>query len=188
MSLALNIRLTTALLFVLGSSLCAAQSTIYESKDKDGPVFSDQPSFTDQPTAAKPIVVPPANLMQGLQPAQEPAPVASAPYYTSFAITIPAAGDTIHTNTGAFDMRIDATPTLRAANGDRIRVKLDGNLLPTSYVSGNISLTEDDWQAAADNVEHTLQAAIVDGTGAVLIEAAPVKFFAHRATVRRSVR
>jgi len=38
---------------------------------------------------------------------------------------------------------------------------------------------------AAENVEHTLQAAIIDSTGAVLIEAAPVKFFAHRATVRR---
>jgi len=85
-------------------------------------------------------------------------------------------------------MRITISPALRAAKGDRIRVKLDGNLLASSYRASRISLTENDWQVAADNVEHTLRATIVDGTGAVLIETAPVKFFAHRATVRRPVR
>ena len=181
----MNTRLSAAILLASWSALCAAQTTIYESKDKAGPVFSDQPSFTDQPTAAKPIVVPPPNLMQGLPQSQQPAPVAPAPYYTNFAIAVPADGDTIHSNTGAFDMRVQASPALRAAKGDRIRVKLDGNLLASSYRSGRISLTAADWQAAAENVEHTLQAAIIDSTGAVLIEAAPVKFFAHRATVRR---
>lgn len=165
-----------ALVFAAWSALCAAQGTIYESKDKTGPVFSDLPS-----SGAKPIDLPPPNLMQGA-PLQQPAPVAPAAYYTNFVIAVPADGDTLHTNTGAFDMRIDASPALRATHGDRIRVKLDGNLLPTSYQSGNISLTENDWQAAAENVEHTLQAAIVDSTGAVLIESAPVRIFVHRAS------
>jgi hypothetical protein len=85
-------------------------------------------------------------------------------------------------------MRVKISPALRAAKGDRIRMKLDGNLLASSYRAGRISLAATDWQAAADNVEHTLQAAIVDNTGAVLIESAPVQFFAHRATVRRLIR
>ena len=103
-------------------------------------------------------------------------------------ISTPADGDTIHTNTGAVDIRAKSAPALRAARGDRIGVKPDGNLLAASYRSGRISLTAADWQAAAENVEHTLQAAIVDAAGNVLIESAPVRFFAHRATVRRSLR
>ncbi len=184
----MNTRLSAAILLASWSAFCAAQTTIYESKDKAGPVFSDQPSFTDQPTAAKPIVVPPPNLMQGPPQSQQPAPVATAAYYANLAIAAPANGDTIHSNTGAFDVRVQPSPALRTAKGDRIRVKLDGNLLASSYRSGRIGLTATDWQAAADNVEHTLQAAIVDSAGAVLIESAPVKFFAHRATARRSVR
>lgn len=166
----------------------AAQTTVYESKDAAGPVFSDQPSFTDQPATGKSIVVPPVNTMQGV-PAQAMVPsTVAGTYYTGLTIGSPANGDTLHTNTGAFDMRVDPTPALRAAMGDRIRVKLDGSLLASRYAGGTISITEDDWRAATEDVEHTLQAAIVDSMGNVLIEAVPVRFFAHRATVRREVR
>ncbi|HYK14847.1 MAG TPA: hypothetical protein VEW70_12750 [Burkholderiales bacterium] len=184
----MNIRPAIAIVLSTWSALSSSQTTIYESKDKAGPVFSDQPSFTDQPSAAKPIVVPPPNLSQGVRPPPQPAPSAATPPYSMLTISTPADGDTIHTNTGAFDIRAQSTPALRAAKGDRIRVKLDGNLLAASYRSGRISLTAADWQAAAENVDHTLEAAIVDTAGNVLIESAPVKFFAHRATVRRSVR
>lgn len=175
--------LSVAILLATWSALAAAQGTIYESKDKAGPVFSDQPS-----PGAKPIDLPPPNLMQGLPPPTPTPAAAPAPYYTAIAIAVPADGDTIHTNTGTSDIRARIAPALRAAKGDRIRVKLDGNLLASSYRSARISLTAADWQAAAENVEHTLQAAIVDSSGDVLLESAPVKFFAHRATVRRSVR
>src|SRR3954468_827084 len=125
-----------AIILSLWSVFCAAQGTIYESRDKAGPVFSDQPS-----AGARPIEVPPPNLMQGSpSPAASPAP-AAAPYYSSFVIADPANGDSIHTNTGAFDMRVQPVPGLRTADGDRIRVKLDGTLLPTSYASATISLT-----------------------------------------------
>jgi hypothetical protein len=175
----MNIRIVAAILLATWSALCAAQGTVYESKDNAGrPVYSDQPS-----PGAKPIQVSPPNLIQGLPPqAPAPAAVALAPYYASLAIASPADGDTIHTNTGEFDISVEAFPALRAANGDRIRVKLDGTMLASSYQSGNISLTESDWQAAAENVEHTLQAAIIDSRGAVLIESAPVKIFVHRAS------
>jgi|APLak6261659701_1056019.scaffolds.fasta_scaffold07390_2 hypothetical protein len=48
-------------------------------------------------------------------------------------------------------------------------MKLDGTLLPQSYNSTNIGITEADWQNAAnanpDTNSHTLQAAIIDKEG-----------------------
>ena len=44
------------------------------------------------------------------------------------------------------------------------------------------------WKELQSITDTTLQAAFVDTAGNVLIESAPVEFFAHRAIVRRSVR
>ena len=157
---------------------CAAQ-TVYESKDKSGAtVFSDRPT-----PGAKAVELAPPNLSVGVKP-QPPGPApAAAPPYASLAISSPANEDTIHSNTGAFSIRVRNTPALRTAAGDRIRVKLDGTLLASSYSSGQVSIRAADWQAAAaDNAQHTLQAAIIDRSGATLIESAPVRFYVKRAT------
>ncbi len=60
-------------------------------------------------------------------------------------------------------------------------------MLTRSFSSAQFSLNQTDWQKAAnpDNVEHTLQVVILDKSGAVLIESAPVKFYAQRATRAR---
>ena len=175
-------RLTVAILLALWCALAGAQGTVYESQGKDGPVFSDTPS-----PGAKPVYVPPPNLMQGVTP-QPPAPAAAAlSYYTGLAITVPANEGTIHSNTGSFDVRMQIAPALRSSAGDRLRIKLDGNLLTSRYHSARLHVTSADWNAAAnpDDVAHTLQAAIVDRNGKVLLESAAVSFYAHRATVRR---
>jgi hypothetical protein len=164
---------------------CAAQGTVYESKDKAGPVFSDQPS-----KGAKPVELAPPNVV-GPQPTApaRPAPAAAAPNYSSVAIASLADEDTVHTNTGEFDLRVRSVPALRAKAGDRYRVTLDGNLLQKAYGSSKIRITEADWQAAAgSDTKHTLQVAIVGPAGATLIQSAPISFYAHRATVRKSLR
>ena len=52
------------------------------------------------------------------------------------------------------------------------------------YTSGNIAVTPQDLEsAAADNVQHQLQVAVVDAGGNVLITAGPVSFYVHRAAV-----
>ena len=178
----LKFLLVTAMIAAVWSASCAAQGTVYESKDKAGPVFSDQPS-----AGAKPIDVQPMNLMQGVAPQQQSAlPLAAEPPYSSLAISSLANEDTIHTNTGAFEFRGRSTPAPRVAAGDRVRAKLDGNLLASSYSSLRIRVSADDWGATASSasVQHTLQLVIVDRTGAVLIESAPITFYAHRATHR----
>ena len=94
----------------------------------------------------------------------------------------------MHTNTGAFDVKVAVQPALNA--GDVFVVALDGTALPGRYTSGDIAVTEQDFQSAAtDNVQHQLQVAVVDAGGNVLITAGPVSFYVHRATVRgRSIR
>ena len=174
-------RLLVAIPLAITTALAAAQSTIYETKDKAGPVFSDQPS----PGATR-VDLPPPNVIQ-TDPARPQQPAsATGPYYTALAISSPENGGTIHSNTGAFDIGVRLEPGLRAASGDRIQAKLNGKVLTRSYSSPKVGITEADWQGAGspdNNYEHTLQLAIVDATGAVLIESTPVKFYLRRATV-----
>jgi hypothetical protein len=162
---------------LLVPALALAQGTVYESKDKAGPVFSDKPS-----PGAKPVELPPLNVIQSPPPAPGAAAPAAAPAYRKFAIAAPEPQGTIHSNTGAFPIKLAIEPPLR--KGDILRVKLDGTLLAGRYASPDIALTAADWAAAAnpDNVEHRLQAAIFDANGKRLVESAPVSFYVHRAT------
>jgi hypothetical protein len=153
--------------------------TVYESKDKAGPVFSDKPSSgakpvqLEAPNVVSPPVVTPA-------PAQ---PAASAPDYRRLVITQPRNQDSIHSNDGSFGIAAQLTPPLRPT--DRVRVLIDGNLVPTVFRSSNPRITPNDWQATAlgDRGEHTLQLAVVDANGVPKIESPVVSFYLHRAAV-----
>jgi len=176
-------RSVAAIALVAFCALSGAQDSVYKSKDKAGPVFSDEPS-----PGAKVIDLPPPNVIQTDPVPTMPAPpVDSAPpRYRSLTIQSPADGSTIHTNTGEFSVSVYVSPALRSGAGDRIRVKLDGNALPSSYRSAKFKVTPADWQGAAtDRAEHTLQVALVDKAGSVLLESAPASFYAHHATVHR---
>jgi hypothetical protein len=175
-----------ALALSFWASLALGQGAIYESQGTSGPVFSDRPS-----PGARELVLPPPNVVapEVLAPAQptSPPPADDTPVYKKVAIASPANGDTIWSNTGAFDVQVTVAPALR--DGDRIGIKLDGTVLPRSFRSGAVSLTEEDWQlAAAENVEHTLQAAVLDAKGAVLAESSVVSFYAHRTARKRRFR
>jgi len=148
--------------------------TVYESKDKAGPVFSDRPS-----SGATPIELPPPNVVSP-PPVAKPAPpepAASAPAYRRYVITRPAEQDMVHSNTGAFEIRASLSPPLRPS--DRVRVLIDGNLVPTIYRSASPHITESDWRSAAtgSDGEHTLQLAVVDADGVPRIESALVRFY-----------
>jgi Domain of unknown function (DUF4124) len=177
----MNRRSLSVLSLALWSVVAAAQTPIYESKDKGGTVFSDQPA-----PGAKKVDLPPPNVVQTAKPASA-APKASAaapPPYGRLAIVSPENEGTVHSNDGAFQLQVRAQPALRAGSGDRFRVKLDGKPLAQGYAAGVIDIKSADWARAAapDTIEHVLQVTIVDRSGAVLIESAPVKFFVHRAT------
>jgi hypothetical protein len=185
-----------ALLLALAQALPAtAQTTVYESMDAQGNVvFSDKPS-----PGARAIDLPPPNVIQTdplPPPTEKAAPTPGAikksnddadttPVYSSLAIASPGEQDSIYTNTGAFDVTLKIDPDLQTEQGDVIRLKLDGTLVPQQFSTPTISISSADWAASAtDDTAHTLQAAILDKKGKVLIESSPVTFYAHRATVR----
>jgi hypothetical protein len=170
----------------LAFALTAGAQTVYKSKDKDGPVFSDVPS-----PGASAVELPPANVIQMPVPTARPTPTPSAPPsvpYRNLVIVVPEAQGTIHSNTGAFDIRAQLSPALRGS--DRILVSLDGNLLKSRFRSPNVHITEADWNAAANSndAQHSVQLTVVDAKGEPLIASAPVSFYVQRATVAKQRR
>ena len=94
----------------------------------------------------------------------------------------PAGGATVHSNTGSLQVVARAEPSLRAGAGDRFQLRLDGHVLARDYGTSTIQLGAADWDgAAADRAAHTLQLAVIDAQGRVLIESVPVTFYVHRA-------
>jgi len=176
--------LATALLWMWAVA-AAAQDKIYESTGKGG-----IPEFSGQPTpGSTEITLPPPSVIDTTQPPAQPQapPQEVLTGYSQLAILFPTDQGTMHTNTGAFDVKVALQPALNA--GDVFVVTLDGIALPGRYNSGDIAVTEQDFESAAtDNVQHQLQVAVVDPGGNVLITAGPVNFYVHRATVRREVR
>jgi hypothetical protein len=176
-------RTIAALLIVLSLAGTASAQTIYETRDKAGPVYSDVPS-----PGAEQIQLPPPNVIEvaPAPPAAAGQPPAAAPAYQSFQFVQPEAGGTIHTNTGEFHVVLSLAPPLDAAAGNAIALTLDGTRLARLRKQVEFDITPEEFQgAAADNVEHRLGADVIDGAGRVLISAPPVAFFMHRASIRR---
>lgn len=144
------------LLIFLLPAVAMAQ-TVYKSRDKEGPVFSDIPSL-----GAQPVDLPPINVIDTSTPAQQQhvrQPAESG--YTSVAILSPQNEGTVHTNTGEFQVSLALTPALQGGNA--ISVSLDGATLPTLRNSLQFDITPDEWQSAAtDNVLHQLQVSVVE--------------------------
>lgn len=174
-------RILLAMVLSLAPLIAAAQPAIYESKEKGGTVFSDQPS-----PGARPLDLPAPNIIEGpkLAPPQTEVPAAAPVSYSQLMVIDPADGGTLWTNTGDFDMQVQARPALQTQRGDAFRVKIDGKALAPAFSGTAISISAADWARAeaADNVLHSLQVAIVDQSGVMLIESAPVKFYLRRHT------
>lgn len=183
----MSFRLLLAVLFAWCSTLVMAQE-IYQTRDKEGPVYSDHPI-----SGANPIALPPINTYATppvLVPAAPEKPQASASVvYERLAISDPENEGTIHSNTGDFDVQWQAVPPLDARRGDAVIVKLDGAPLPQSFTAMPLHIGPADWQqASSESVKHSLQLLIVNQDGAVLIESAPVSFYMHRATVHHNLK
>lgn len=91
--------------------------------------------------------------------------------YTRLAIVVPTDEATIHDDRGMVPVHVVASPPLRAAAGDRIRVRLDGWVLPVAWSRPAFALED------VDRGAHTLQALITDPRGIILAKSAQVDFY-----------
>lgn len=175
-------RFAFALLSFLSPAIACAQ-TVYQCPGQDGPVFSDTPC----PGGKQMDLGSPNVIDTNAPPPQQAATQASLSPYTAFTIMSPENEGTVHTNTGQFAVSLALTPSLQGGNA--ISLSLDGTQLTTLRYSLQFDVTQEEWESAAEaNVQHLLQASVVDRAGNTLIAATPVQFYAHRAFIHREER
>ncbi len=156
---------------------------VYQCPGQDGPVFSDTPC----PGGKRMDLGAPNVIDTGSPLQQQSVSQTDASVYTAFGILSPENEGTIHTNTGQFQVSLALTPGLQGGNA--ISVSLDGTQLSTLRYSLQFDISQEEWDsAAAANVQHMLQASVVDRSGNTLIAATPVQFYAHRAFIRKEER
>jgi hypothetical protein len=172
--------ISLAIALVLFPLLAAAQNPIYQSTDKAGPVFSDTPT-----PGATQVDLQPINVIQTpkVAPSSQP-PQAPAAAYGQLLITSPANGDTFWLNSGNLQVQIYLNPQLNSTLGHTVRLRVNGRLLPRSFTSNTVNVTQGDFNLDTrndnDNIEQTVQAVVVDAAGKVLIESPSISLFLRR--------
>ncbi len=165
-------------LAVLLTVATAAAQPVYERRDRAGPVFSDIPS-----PGASETSLPPLNRMDSPQTPAESTLASPGGAYSTLRFVEPESGGTIHTNTGQFSVRLTIDPPLRTKRGDAIVIRLDNAELSARRATTQFDISPDEWQsAAAENVEHLLEAAVIDTSGNTIIVAPSIRFYVHRAS------
>lgn len=169
------------LLLVL--SLAAQAAEVYRYVDEKGnTVFTDQPRAGAQRMAVEPA--PATSVVVPSLPAAVPAsPAAQAvikpgsePFagYEALRITQPSPGESLLSTVGDVDVSLNLHPALRADLGHGLTVLLDGTPVAQNSTRMNLVLNN------VDRGEHVLEAYVLDGSGAVLIQAVPVRFSLQR--------
>lgn len=165
---------------MLGSGAFAA-TTVYRSVDANGNVvFTDRPPRAGEATETVEIRAP-----NSISRPEESAPPAAGteawewdmqagedadqtPFsYVALAIVAPANDEGIRQNDGNVTVIASVEPGLR--EGDQIQVLLDGQYIAAA-AGTSITLTE------VERGTHTLEAQVVDESGAVLLTSQPVTF------------
>ena len=173
--------LTLAIALALSPLLATAQTPIYESRDKAGPVFSDT-----QTPGSTPVELSPINVIQTpkVAPSQASAqPAAAGPAYGQLSISSPANGDTFWLNSGNLQVQVYLNPSLNSTVGDTLRVRVNGKMLPRSFTSNTINVAQGDFNLNRNDDESTqqsVQAVVVDATGKVLIESPTINLYVRR--------
>ena len=171
-----------AIVLALTPLLAPAQTPIYESRDKSGPVFSD----TQTPGSTQ-VDLSPINVIQTpkIAPSTAPQqPAAAGPAYGQLLITSPANGDTFWLHSGNLQIQVYLNPALNSTVGHTLRVRVNGNMLPRSFTSNTINVAQGDFNLDTrndnDNIQQTVQAVVVDAAGKVMIESPAISLYVRR--------
>lgn len=162
-----------SLLLLIGFVLTSYASPLYKRVEKDGTV-----TYSDTPVeGAEEISLPPLTTMPPpVTPvaAEEPETVKAGPPYRAFSIISPENDATIRSNEGNVTISLTIDPPLRADEGDRIALHMDGAVM----INGSTGLT-----MSLQNVDrgtHRLHAEVRDSSGRVLAKTSPVTIHVKR--------
>ncbi len=156
--------------------LSVAQTTVYQWQDESGNVvFGDRPR-----SGSREIRIPEA-------PVYTPPPLPAdtthlspekqkAPAYQGLQLAEPQPGATIWDNRGNFQIRYEISPPLRAQQGHRLVVSLDGKARPP--IAGARYYFENINRGA-----HQLKGRIINTAGKVLIESDPATIYLQQQSI-----
>lgn len=170
--------ITTVLLLSIAASATAA---VYKWVQPDGSViYSDRPPVESATPAELPslqeikIVPPPPSSAEPVEDSQANEPQTTE--YTSLSISEPADDSTIVENSGRVTVQLAIDPPLQGAQGDSIAITLDGKEIGQGKGT-TLNLTN------VDRGKHTLQAAVKNAQGNVLITSSSITFNLRRSSV-----
>jgi len=159
-----------------------AAAEIYRTVDAQGNVvFTDVPPQNDQATR---VTVEPVNSYEVPAPARDAAGApdagsieaeVDAGYYAAVEIVDPTDDEAIRANDGNMIVSVAVSPPLRADH--RLVLSMDGRDLETDASGGVFTLSN------LDRGSHTAIAKVVNGSGAVVTQSAPVAFHMLRVAV-----
>jgi len=175
-------RTMTRILLALSVFACAtavAVADVYRWKDGDGNViFSDKPH-----EGAEKIELRETTVVPGVRPTTRLSPddaerAPQALSYETLVIVEPPAEATLR-NTQTVNVSVAATPPLQVAFGHRLQLYLDGGAygIPTTrstYVLDEVA-----------RGAHTLEAAVLDSSGAEVARSAPSTFYLHQPSIAK---
>jgi len=165
--------LACAMLFSSSSVLAA----VYKSVDAQGNVvYSDEPQGNAKPVDLPPLstIPPPSVLKQA--PAKKSAED-DGTGYEQVSIVTPAHDETLRDNTGNVAINVALKPALNKAAGHRLQYFLDGQ------TEGEPKISERTVIQGLDRGAHTVEVAIVDGSGKELLRSAANRVYLHRQSV-----
>lgn len=162
------------LLILLATCLaCSAEAAVYQWQDDKGKTqYGDSPP---PEAVAEPVELPPISTVPG-QPGTEPAPAAGEAAagdtaavrpYTGIAISNPGNGQTIRTDTGRVDIRVDLRPALQEAAGHRLVAIVDGVRIEGGGAGVAI---------LAPRGTHRAQVVVIDAEGKALARSGQISF------------
>ena len=195
----MKLRLATVCALFLGF-LCAevpAQS-VYVTRGENGPVFSDKPQAGAKELTLKPLTVIPAP--QGNVPANkagspsggpdarqaERKPPEAVTPYRSLTVVEPADGGSVAGDTSLLEVRLAVDPPLLLAEGHAFIVRIDGRPVDQRFTATEFVIPPGFWPDGylPANRGVQLEAAVVDGSGHVVMRAPPVRFHSRPIIIR----
>ncbi len=170
-SIRLRGALPPVLACLLGLAPCDLPADIYKQVQPDGTV-----SYSSEPLPDAEKIDPPLpQVIPSLQPSTRDtmpsqAPAAAPSPYAGLDIVEPADDQVIWNNAREIEVGVSLTPPLKARQGHRLVILLDGRPVEGAGDGTRLTLPE------VDRGAHTLSAEVHDAAGRILIQSAPVTF------------